>query len=95
MTGWQVQAMWEADAAAEWERLNAPDPFEDQMKKAALELRLAVEQINKAEDYLYDAICELAETPMEAKVESLLQDIEDRHAEIRMLAEHYGKGERE
>ena len=37
-----VDAMWEADAAAEWERLNAPDPMENEMKEAAEQIKIRV-----------------------------------------------------
>ena len=53
MTGWEVQALKEADDARIWEELNAPDPYEKQMEDSAREMRLAVEMINKAEDYLH------------------------------------------
>ena len=35
MNEWQVGIMVENEAAAEWERQNASDPFEDKMKNAA------------------------------------------------------------
>ena len=77
MTGWEVQALKEAEDARIWEELNAPDPYEKQMRDAALEMRLAIEQISKAEDYLMDAVADVSETPMEAKVASLLDSLED------------------
>ena len=95
MTGWQVQAMWEADAAAEWERLNAPDPFEDQMKKSAVEIREAVKAIETALYRLVDAGYELEDTPMMAKVDSFYEELDDIQFSLKMLAEKYGKGERE
>ena len=95
MTGWHVQAMWEADAAAEWERLNAPDPFEDQMKKSAVEIHEAVKAIETALYRLVDAGYELEDTPMMAKVDSFYEELDDIQFSLKMLAEHYGKGERE
>ena len=35
MTGWQVDAMWEAESARIWEEMNAPDPMEGKMISAA------------------------------------------------------------
>jgi hypothetical protein len=90
-----VDAMWEADAAAEWERLNEPDPYEKQLRDAALDLSLAIEPISKAEDYLMDAVADVSETPMEAKVAALLDSLEDLEYSIKALQEKYGKGERE
>ena len=95
MTGWEVQALKEAEDARIWEELNAPDPYEKQMRDAALEMRLAIEQIRKAEDYLADAIASVSETPMEYRVAPLLDSLEDLEYSIKVLQEKYGKGERE
>lgn len=95
MTGWEVQALKEAEDARIWEELNAPDPYEKQMRDAALEMRLAIEQISKAEDYLADAIASVSETPMEYRVALLLDSLEDLEYSIKVLQEKYGKGERE
>lgn len=95
MNGWQVQAMWEADAAAEWERLNAPDPCEKEMQKAAVDLRFATDLMDKAENSLYDALSELSETPMEDKVTSFLDDLQNLRIALQELAEKYGRGQRE
>ena len=95
MTGWEVQAMWEADTAALWERLNAPDPYEKQMRNAALDMRLAIEMINKAENYLMDAVGDVEGTPMEDKINSFLNDLEDLHSDISIQEEKYERGERE
>ena len=95
MTGWEVQALKEAEDARIWEELNAPDPYEKQMRDAALEMKQAIDQIDKAENFLVDAIAALDETPMEDKVNSLLEALEDLNCDINMLQEKYGKGERE
>ena len=95
MNGWQVQAMWEADAAAEWERLNAPDPCEKQMKSAAVDITEASHFVDIAEDRLGEATAELYGTPMEAVVESWLDQLENIRFELKSLAEKYGRGERE
>ena len=95
MTGWEVQALKEAEDARIWEELNAPDPYEKQMRDAALDLSLAIEPISKAEDYLMDAVADVSETPMEAKVAALLEAMEDLECDIKMLQEKYRKGERE
>ena len=94
MTGWEVQALKEAEDARIWEELNAPDPYEKQMEDSAREMRLAVEMISKAEDYLMDAVSAVSGTPMEDRVSSLLNDLEDLHIAIVLLAEKYQKGVR-
>lgn len=102
MRGWQsaimsqdVDAMWEADAAAEWERINAPDPCEAQLKLAAKAMTEAAHFMDVAEDHLYDAAADLYETPMEAKVGSFLDQLQDLRIALQLLAETYGKGHRE
>ena len=95
LSGWQVQEMKEAEDARIWEELNAPDPFEDQMKKAAVMMRLAVSLMDKATDQLTDAVSELDETPMQDVLASLLDEVEDRRCIIKGMAEKYERGLRE
>ena len=102
MTAWQselmrqdVDAIWEAEAAEQWERLNAHDPREKELKEAALDMRLAMREISDGEDYLYDAVAKLSGTPMADKVQSLVEEVLDLHGQIENLAMVYGKGRRE
>lgn len=95
MNGWQVQAMWEADAAAEWERINAPDPAERQMKKAADSLDVALDNLDCVLDWIADAVSKLEETPMADKVQSFLDDFENLSNGLKALKDHYERGERE
>lgn len=95
MNGWQVQAMWEADAAAEWERINEPDPAESQMKEAAESLEVALDKFNAGLDMVADAMISLADTPMQYKVGSCMEGIENLVSELGTLKEHYERGERE
>ena len=90
-----VDAMWEADAAAEWERLNEPDPCEKQMEAASVSIREAVQFLTSAEIRLADAMAEVFDTPMEYRIGSFLDSIEDIECDLKSLAEKYGKGERE
>ena len=53
MTGWEVQALKEAEDARIWEELNAPDPLEPQMKEAARDLGLAAGLIDKADKIFF------------------------------------------
>lgn len=95
MTGWQVQAMWEADAAAEWERLNEPDPAEQEMKEASESLQAALDNIDSGLDWISDAVSKLEETPMAYKVQSFLDDFENLASGLKALKDHYERGERE
>ena len=94
MTGYEVQALKEAEDARIWEELNAPDEYEKQMEDASREMRLAIEGLLKAEDYLADAVAAVCGTPMEDRVASLLNDVEDIYFDIKVLADNFKKGVR-
>lgn len=92
--GQDVDAMWEADAAAEWERLNAPDPYESKLIEAAGQLKEVSESLNKATDYLMEAQAELEGTPMEDVVGSAINDLEDVLCFVNELKDKYARGVR-
>ena len=95
MTGWEIQELKETEDARIWEELNAPDPCEKQLETASVSLKEASRTIGRAGILLADAMAELFDTPMEYRIGSLLDALEDIESEIRVLAEKYGKGERE
>ena len=95
MTGWEVQALKEAEDARIWEELNAPDPLEPQMKEAARDLGLAAGLIDKAEDEISAAVSDLSDTDLESKMSDLLDRLMDFRYEVQEIAEKYRKGERE
>lgn len=95
MTGWEVQALKEAEDARIWEELNAPDRAEKQMKEAAVSMKQAEELIDKAENALLTAMDRLNPYPMENRVGSLESDLEDLRYSIRALREKYERGWRE
>ena len=95
LSGWQVQAMKEAEDARIWEELNAPDPYEQQMKKSATDIQEASSFLNIATDRLMDAMAELDGTPMQAKIESFYDQLEEIRIDLRIIASSYEKGERE
>ena len=95
LSGWQVQAMKEAEDARIWEELNAPDPCEKQLKLASVSLIQAKQYLSNAVVRLADAMAELFDTPMEAKIGSFLDSVEDIECDLQSLAEKYGRGERE
>jgi hypothetical protein len=80
---------------AQWEDLNAPDPFEAELMKSATALHITLCNLNNAEKWMYDAISDLADTPMADKVQSLVEEMLSLHSEIERLAEKYGRGQRE
>lgn len=94
MNGWQVQAAYEAESATIWEELNAPDPCEKELQKAAVDMKAAIDFIDKAENNLVGAISELSDTPMEDVVTAFLDQLMDLRIDLRVLAEKYERGER-
>ena len=95
MTGWEVQALKESEDARIWEELNAPDPFERQMKSASISIKEAADFLNICTDRLVDAGCDLDETPMRNRIDSLCEVLEEYRCELKQLAEMYRKGVRE
>ena len=90
-----VDAMWEADAAAEWERINAPDKYHNQMVGAAASLDIAVDKLDKAMDFIADALSEVDGTPMELTVRDLYDKLDDLKYTVSCLKDKYERGERE
>ena len=90
-----VYAMWEADAAAEWERLNEPDQYEKVLKDAATDLEKAVAELRVVLDRLEDASAVLSETPMQAKIDSFIDSIDDIKYDLWAIQMHWERGERE
>lgn len=95
MTGWQVQAMKEADDARIWEELNAPDPYEKVLKDAATDLEKAVASIRVVLDRLEDASSVLSETPMQAKIDSYIDSLDEIKYDLWAIQSHWERGERE
>ena len=89
-----VAVMYESYVAQEWERVSAPDPLAGVMEKASYGMRAAVEQMQKAEDSLAEAVNELRDTPLEDQVASLLNQLEDLRVDISLLAWRFRNGER-
>lgn len=88
-------AMWEAEADAEWERINADDPYHDQMTGAACAMDLAVDYLDRAVDYLLDALKAADNSPIEQRVRDLLEKTEDLKVEVDMQKDKFERGERE
>ena len=95
MTGWQVQAMKEAEDARIWEEQNAPDQYEKAMKDAATDLAKAHTAFEIVLDHLADASSVLYETPMQAKIDSFIESLEDIKYDLWAIRLHWERGERE
>lgn len=88
-----VDAMWEADAAAEWERINDVPDYSEQYKEAALDMKEATDGISTAINLLSEAVEAVKGTDAEDKIVSLLNDLDDLWTDIRIMAKEL-KGER-
>ena len=95
MSGDEVQAMKESEDARIWEELNAPDPLEQKMMSAAIDLGQAVVLIDKAEDEISTAVYDLEDTELEELMSDLLEKLMDFRYEVKQIAENYRKGVRE
>ena len=82
-----VDLMIEAQADAEWERLNADDPDEEKLKDAGRELGYAHEHMVEALDSIYEAAKEVDGTLAYDKIMSILNDVDDLKSEIYILKE--------
>jgi hypothetical protein len=95
MSAWQIDAMWDADAAAEWERLHEPDPCEAQLMEAAKSLGLAIRHLSKVQDWVQTAADELADTPMADKAESYWDQVTGIKMDLQKLADLWQRGVRD
>ena len=95
MTAWQIDNMWEAAAAEEWERLNEPDEYENQMIRASHHLTMAAELLDKVEDLISCGIDQLEETPMGDELVSFHDEIGEIRRVLKQKALNYERGVRE
>ena len=87
-----VDAMWEADAAAEWERLNAPDAHEKEYVEAAGWLKKAIEELTHGIDKVLAASDCVRDLPCEDKILSYYDDLEDIATDLNKLRKQLAKG---
>jgi hypothetical protein len=92
---WQLDLMIQNERERIWEKMNASDPADEQMRTAAVEMKSADEHLSVVIDRLVDATKALKGTPMQDKVESFLCQIEELQCDLFALTEKYGRGERE
>lgn len=95
IAGWQIDEMWEAEAASIWEQINEPDPLEAVMQQAAVSLADAVKHLDKAADYIADAEATLQETPLQYRVESYLETVQGLISRLETMRQNYSNGVRD
>lgn len=94
-TDQEIDLMYEDECARIWERLNAPDPCESQMQHSVVFIEQAIKMLDSAEDRLAEAMAELFDTPMEAKVGSFFDQVSDLRCDLQNLSKKYERGERD
>ena len=94
MNNWQLDIIRDQMDSEAWRRLNEADPCTKQMENASVSLTEAVQFINIAENRLADAMAEVFDTPMEYRIGSFLDQLQDLKIDLKSLAEKYRKGER-
>lgn len=95
MNGWQLDVLKDEMDTEAWRKLNEPDPCAKQLKTAAVSILQATQFISIAETRLADAMVEVFDTPMEYKLGSFLDALQDMRCDLKSLSEKYGRGERE
>ena len=87
-----VDVMYEAETAAEWERLNAPDEHENEYKEAAEWLKKAIEELTHGIDKVLAASDCVRDLPCEDKILSYYDDLEDIATYLNKLQKQLAKG---
>ena len=95
MKDWQLDLLKSQEDAEAWRKLNEPDPCEKQMQTASVSLLEATRFLSAAECRLADAMAEVFDTPMEYKIGSYLDALQELWTEVRTLSEKYKRGVRE
>lgn len=95
MNNWQLDILKDQADTKAWNELNAPDPNEKQLKAAAVSLFEAVAFLQIAESRLADAMAELFDTPIEYKIGSFLDSLQESRIDLQEMAKKFQKGERE
>ena len=95
MNAWQLDAMKDQMDSEAWDKLNAPDPHEKVLKDAATDLEKAIREIEEVVDRLNDASSVLTGTPMQTKVDSFIDSVENIKYSLWAMKLHWERGERE
>ena len=89
-----VDQLEEASAARQWEKINEPDSWEDEMHEAAKYIGIAVEHIDRGLEGIYEAESWVTGSPMEDMVSSYKEEILTLIGNLNKLKEKYERGER-
>ena len=95
MNNWQLDLMRDQADSKAWDELNAPDPCAEALKNASVGIREAEGSLGVAVDKMNDAAVFLNDTPMQAKILSLMDQIEEIGCDLRVMYGKYEKGVRE
>lgn len=95
MNNWQLQSVQDQINCIAWAMLNAPDPAEQLLKQASVKLNETAGFLNISTDRLLEASEILKGTPMQDKLLSFINSIEDIESDLRALKNKYERGERE
>lgn len=94
MTDAQLDKSFEDACARQWEKENEI-PYEHELWDASVDLRLADAELDNVSGHILDAIDILRNTPMQERLESALNALEDVQTDIKMLARNYARGRTE
>lgn len=95
MNNWQIQSVKDQIDYIAWSLLNASDPAEQLLKQASVKLNETAGFLNISTDRLLEASEILKGTPMQDKLLSFINSIEDIESDLRALKNKYERGERE
>lgn len=95
MNAWQEDLYRDQLATKAWGDLNAPDPCRSQLITAATSIKECVMFLARAESRLADGMTELFDTPMELRLGSFLDQLQDIRIDLNDLSKKYERGERE
>lgn len=95
MNNWQIQSVKDQIDFIAWSLLNASDPAEQLLKQASVKLNETAGFLNISTDRLLEASEILKGTPMQDKLLSFINSIEDIESDLRALKNKYERGERD
>lgn len=91
----EIDFLVESECSRAWEELNAPDPFENQMRSASKDVLETAGFLSIAEDRITEAFYKLEGSPIQETVGAYIEKLSDMRCELKSLAEKYERGIRE
>lgn len=95
MNNWQIDILKDQNDTAAWNELNAPDPAENAMKAAAKKLDESAEHLFTGGILIMSAARAVEGLPMEDRILSFIESIDNIRMDLKALAEKYKRGERD